>query len=69
MNSKVAAYMGIFMGSLITALGLLVAFRPQVTDIVGIQNNATVIGGLFAMYGLFRLYRSYLQLRRLNEKL
>jgi hypothetical protein len=69
MNSKVAAYIGIFMGSLITALGLLVAFKPQVTDIVGVQKNATVIGGLFAMYGLFRLYRSYLQLRRLNEKL
>ncbi len=69
MNSKVAAYMGIFMGTLITALGLLVAFRPQVTDIVGIQQNATLIGGAFALYGLFRLYRSYLQLRRLNEKL
>lgn len=69
MNSKVAAYIGIFMGSLITALGLLVAFRPKVTDIIGIQQNATLIGGAFALYGLFRLYRSYLQLRRLNEKL
>jgi hypothetical protein len=69
MNSKVMAYIGLFMGTVITALGLLLALKPNVTSIPQLQNNAVLIGGAFAIYGLFRLYRSYLQLRRENEKI
>jgi hypothetical protein len=69
MNSKMAAYIGIFMGMVITGLGLVVALKPDITDIPMVRNNAVIVGGLFALYGLFRLYRSYMQLRALNEKL
>jgi hypothetical protein len=69
MNSKVTAYIGMFMGTVITALGLLLALNPRLTDIPTVQRYPIPIGGAFAIYGLFRLYRSYVQLRGQNEKL
>lgn len=69
MNSKVMAYIGMFMGTIIVALGMLLALNPKVTDIPTVQQYPIPIGGAFAIYGLFRLYRSYVQLRGQNEKL
>jgi len=59
-NRQISKYFGLFMAVVYGVIGAFLIMIPDdVLGIVPLQKN--LIGGLFILYGLFRLYKTYRQ--------
>jgi hypothetical protein len=63
---KVSIYTGLFIGMfLLLGGGFLIVAKQTTAFIPGVDNR--LVGGFFALYGAFRLWRAYLGYKQMNR--
>jgi len=68
--SKKFAYFGIVMGGIFVCGGILLVFRHDLVNLPPeFRPYHNLLGAIVIMYGLFRIYRSYLVIKEHREKI
>lgn len=66
---KTFLYVGLVMGSFFVLAGILLALKPEWANLgPDIQPYTPVLAICVILYGLFRIYRSYMGLKENREK-
>ena len=67
--SKNFIYMGFVTGTIFLIGGVIMIARPDIIDLGRYGEYRMIIAGVVIAYALFRVYRSYIALKKQNENL